>query len=264
MTAQHDIQSLKEMGREISAELTHAIRSKEGLCLSYQPKLEVNSGKLAGAEAVVRWSHPVRGTLNPLHFMSMVPQALCIELEQWMIGIVCRDIQCWQQAGLKPIQISLNISHRHLDSRGISELAETLNFNRKNLHVGIEESAMLYYGGDSSDVLSRVRETSIEVQLSALEDNPSSMKFLSRYPLNAIKIERYGSAAGISERQSLLLDALSDLGLQLGMRITADSPETPEQEATLEALKGKQMQGVVNSKPLPFQDFMSWAGQEGT
>jgi len=250
---------------QMEQDLACVIREKKELCLFYQPKLDLATGQLVGAEALLRWDHPERGILAPPEFLPLLQPSMAIELDQWVLETVCRDIQCWQMAGLKSTQVSIHLSGRRWEDPGTAEALLAV-LHHAGLHPGclaveVDESALLQYGGDGFNVLSRVRETGIEVHLDNFGSEMSSLKLLTRCPLDAIKIDRRLTAEmDGKEQHAILMRALISLGHQLGMKVVAEGVETEQQQQALLGMACDQIQGFVISKPLPAQDFFSWLG----
>jgi len=250
---------------QMEHELTVSIREKTGLCLFYQPKLDLSTGQLAGAEALLRWEHPRRGMLAPAEFMPLLQPSMAVELDGVVVETVCRDIKCWQAAGLKPPQVSVHISGRHWENADMADallaMLRNAGLHASCLAIEVDELALLHCGSDGFDVLSRVRETGIEVHLDNFGAETSSLKLLTRCPLDAIKIDRQLTADMSSKEQhAILVRALVDLGHQLGMRVVAEGVETERQQQALQSMACDQIQGFVISKPLPAQDFFHWLG----
>ncbi|MDE3060052.1 MAG: EAL domain-containing protein [Pseudomonadota bacterium] len=250
---------------QLEQELVAAIAAEAELCLYYQPKLHLHSGRLAGAEALMRWNHPSRGLLLPREFLSVATPPMASSLDRWVLETVCRDIQCWQAAGLKPLQVSIHLSNRQWEDAGLVGMLQSVlknaSLEARALAVEVEETAILH-STSSIDTLARVRDMGVEVHLDNFGSDVSSLKLLTRYPLDAIKIDRrLTRSAGTQEPSALLTRTLIDLGHRLGMTVVAEGVETLEQRDRLSALQCDEAQGTIIASPLPAADFFQWVGQ---
>jgi diguanylate cyclase (GGDEF)-like protein len=255
----NDINSETLEKMQMEHELTISIRRKAGLCLLYQPKLET-SGQLVGAEVLLRWDHPRRGTLAPADFLHLLVPAMAIELDQWVLETVCRDICCWQMAGLKPTQISLTVSNQRWENTDTTEIL--LNVIRRSgltidgMSVMIDDMAMRHYGSAEYDVLSRLRETNLEIRLSDSEGEVSSLRLRTRCPLDAAKIDH--ASADHKGQHPAMVNALVALGENLGSRTLGG--DIAKQKEIAQGTDSGQAEDVIISKPLSAPEFFHWLG----
>lgn len=235
------------------------------LCLFYQPRLDVATGRFTGAEALIRWDHPAHGLLTPAEFLPLASPALAADIDVWMLQTVCRDIQSWQAAGLPPVRVSVQISSPHWEKNGAMEqllaIIAQSGLHAKYRGVEVEESAIIHYGGGDCDMLSRVRETGIELHLG----NASSLKLLARSPQTAIHIDRCQiTEMDRQQQRGIVLQAFLALGNQPGMKLVAEGVESTSPQVALTAQQSGDIEGIVMSNPLPAPDFFQWMGKRQT
>lgn len=244
-------------------EFQHAIRSHTpSLCLYYQPKLDLKSGRLAGAEALIRWDHPTRGLLLPGEFLPLIPLAMTGELDRFVLETVCRDLQCWHAAGMVPVQVSVHLSnHCWEDEANIAALADILKKSGlwpQSLAFEIEEDVLLQQKNDALASIARAHEAGVAIHLDNFGAAWSSLTLLARCPLDTIKIDRRLTGEIDHKEQASLLRALITLGHELGMTLVAEGVETASQQRALAEMSCDQAQGMVISRPLPAPEFFQW------
>jgi EAL domain-containing protein (putative c-di-GMP-specific phosphodiesterase class I) len=248
---------------QMEQDLLAALKAKQSLVIHYQPKLAMPSGKLVGAEALIRWEHPEKGLILPGAFLPLLPAAAIGAMDRWVLETVCQDMKRWESDGMKPLQVSIHISDHAWNSGqvigGLLAVARASGLHKKQLAFEVEESAILQHGEDGLGVVSLVRESGLDVHLDNFGSNLSSLKLLTRYPLDAIKIDR-SLTAGIDkeERNAVLVQALIALGQRLGIKTVAEGVETLSQEAALALMNCDQIQGRAIAGPLPAGDFARW------
>ena len=247
-------------------ELHQAIQQgAPGLCLYYQPKINLADGRPTGAEALIRWNHPSRGLLLPGEFLPLMPPALIGTLDRFVLETVCRDIQCWHAAGLSPLPVSGHIANHQWERREyIESLADVLKqagLAPGSLAFEIEENAVLRYGDRAMEAIKQARTMGIGIHLDNFGAELSSLTLLARCPLDVIKIDRSLSGGCDHHEQHFpLLKALVMLGHELGMTLVAEGVETDAQQQALTALACDQAQGLMISRPLPRPEFFQWLG----
>ncbi len=251
---------------QMEQELAHALRHRESLCLYYQPKLELKSGRLAGAEALIRWQHPERGLLLPEQFLPLLPPGLGTELDVFVLEMACADTRRWQAMGLEPVQISIHISNIGGEQDSIDALLAVLDragLSSRTIAMEIEESALLHDEGGSVRRLARVRDAGVELHLDNFGSGTSSLRLLARCPLDAVKIDRrLTSILDVEERETAMLRSLINLGHTFDMKVIAEGVESSAQQTALRAMECDQMQGYLIARPLSEPEFSRWLSQQ--
>ncbi len=248
---------------QLEQDLLDALKAKRSLSIYYQPKLSMPSGWLAGAEALIRWHHPERGLIMPSVFLPLLPAAAIGAMDRWVLETVCADMKRWELDGMKPLQVSIHISDHAWNSGqvigSLIAVAKASGLHKKQLAFEVEESAILHHGENGLGVVSLVRDNGLDVHLDNFGSNLSSLKLLTRYPLDAIKIDR-SLTAGIDkeERNAVLVQAIIELAQRLGIKIVAEGVETLSQEAALALMSCDQIQGMAIAQPMPADDFAQW------
>ncbi|KAF1044144.1 putative bifunctional diguanylate cyclase/phosphodiesterase [Xylophilus sp.] len=229
--------------------------------LHYQPQVEVASGRITGAEALLRWNDPQEGMVPPARFIAVAEESGLIgEIGGWVIAEACRQGQRWRAAGLPPLTIAVNVSPRQFlltDVAGWTTrmLAET-GFPPQQLELEITEGALMAREHDGLRLLRRLRELGVRIAIDDFGTGYSSLAYLKRFPLDVLKIDRsfIADVPGSAE-DTAISAAIIAMGHSLGVQVLAEGVETAAQ---LEFLRGKgcdAYQGYLRSRPVPAQAF---------
>lgn len=243
---------------QLNADLQRAV--EEGAFrLTYQPLVSLDSGRIIGFEALLRWDHPERGEISPAHFIPLAEQGELIrEIDDWVLRESCRQLREWQ--GLfesrDPLFISVNISPRELRYPDfvdrIRAAVEEAGIDGSNLQIEITENAFIEGQEEVRSQLEEVRSMGVRVCLDDFGTGYSSLSYLHRFPVGFIKIDRAfvarmsgGNGAGEIVRTILTL------GENLGIEVLAEGVETREQFDALRRLSCHFGQGFLFSRPIP-------------
>jgi diguanylate cyclase (GGDEF)-like protein/PAS domain S-box-containing protein len=246
--------------------LHHAIERQE-LALHYQPKLDLVTREIIGAEALVRWRHPQQGLIPPAQFISIAEDCgLIVPLGRWVLREACRQMRAWQLAGLAPLCIAINVSAVELRTPGFVSgvrgiLAET-GLEARYLELELPE-ARLTEGtrltGDSRSIAEVLKELKELGALLALDDfgtGQSSVSDLNHFPIDTLKIDQSFVRDLTRDEDGIgIVIGLIGMGNCLHMRIVAEGVETREQHEILAAHGCPQGQGYYFSRPVPAEEF---------
>jgi EAL domain-containing protein (putative c-di-GMP-specific phosphodiesterase class I) len=241
------------------AELRHAIE-ENGLMLHYQPKLELRSGRIVGAEALVRWEHPQQGLLMPDDFIPLAEHTGLIRpLGLWVVEAALRQCKAWQRAGIR-LKLAINLSTRNLHDPLLPETFERL-LRRHDLEAGwlqveITESALMADPDHSMRVLSALERMGIRLAVDDYGTGYSSLAYLRRLPVEELKIDKsFVMDMTREENAAVIVRSTIELGHNLGLRVTA---EGVEDRATWEMLAAESCdlaQGYFFSQPLTLREL---------
>lgn len=231
------------------------------LVLHYQPQVDVATGQIVGAEALVRWNDPVEGLIAPGRFIPVAEVSGIIgPLGAWVIGEVCRQGALWRSQGLPPLVLAANVSpHQfHLTDLAVvvsQALADT-GFPAAGLELEITESALAERPDEALRVLNGLRALGVRLAVDDFGTGYSSLAHLKRFPLDVLKIDQ-GFVRDIPNNTDdmAISTAIMALGRSLGLDVLAEGVETPEQLAFLRAGGCQQYQGYLCSRPLPAVEF---------
>ena len=229
--------------------------------LFYQPQVDLHTGWLTGAEALLRWHDPEEGLISPARFIPVAESSGVIgPLGLWVLGEACRQGQAWREAGLPELTIAVNVSlHQFLltDIAGeTAQVLETSGFPAHLLELEITESALAEKPEEALAVLSRLRDLGLRLAIDDFGTGYSSLAHLKRFPLDLLKIDR-GFIHDIpnSGDDMAISSSVIALGHAMGLKVLAEGVETQEQLSFLQDKGCDFFQGYFCSRPLPAEDF---------
>jgi diguanylate cyclase (GGDEF)-like protein len=249
-------------------DLRHALERRE-LELHYQPKVGVSSGSVIGMEALVRWRHPQRGLISPVEFIPLAEEtALIIPLGQWVLREACRQNKAWQDQGLRPLRIAVNISGAQLRHDGfVDQVALALRetgLEPRYLEIEITESVVMQNASTSVAMLDRLSQMGVHLAVDDFGTGYSSLSYLKRFPLNTLKIDCSFVRDLLTDRNgAVIVEAIIALAHSLKLEVVAEGVEEQAQLQFLQALGSDQYQGFLHSRPLTAVDFGRLLGHGG-
>ncbi len=246
--------------RAIEHDLRAAI-DEERLDVHYQPKFDLTSGCITGMEALVRWIDPVHGFVSPVEFIPIAETShLIVPLGNWVLKKACRDTKAWNDAGLGPLKVAVNLSavqFRH--PALLDDLASALHNTGLApglLELEITETAAMDDAARAQEVFAGIARMGISLAIDDFGTGYSSLSYLKNFPVQRIKIDKaFVDDIGASVNGGAIAHAVTTLGQSFGMDVTAEGVETAEQLAYLRAIDCQEAQGYLISKPLPGGDF---------
>ena len=233
------------------------------LQMYYQPQMDIATGRIQGAEALVRWNDPQEGLISPARFIPVAETSGVIgPLGEWVVREVCRQGQQWREAGLPPLTLALNVSPRqfHLtDLAGCTAAAlHASGFPAALLELEITESALAERTEEARQVLVRLRELGVRIAVDDFGTGYSSLAQLKRFPIDVLKIDQ-GFIRDIpqSEDDMAISAAIIAMGHSMGLSVLAEGVETEGQLAFLRERGCDAYQGYLCSRPVPADEFVA-------
>ncbi|NTV95468.1 MAG: EAL domain-containing protein [Thiobacillus sp.] len=248
-----------ELRRQLENDLRQATRYRE-FKLYYQPIIDLAGNRLAGAEALIRWPHPVQGLVPPDAFIPLAEEiGLIDEIGLWIIDTACRQLAQWQRDGLDR-HLSVNVSARQIP-HGLPPaiLAETMEHHGvdpANLALEITEGVLLADLDKALSWIAAVRETGCRIYLDDFGTGYSSLSYLKRFPIDTLKVDK-SFVRDMSEDSSdrALVEAVVAMARSLNMSVVAEGVETEGQLALLREMNCHYAQGYHFSRPVPAEQF---------
>jgi EAL domain-containing protein (putative c-di-GMP-specific phosphodiesterase class I) len=241
-------------------QLRRAVERNE-FVLYYQPKVEVSSGRITGAEALVRWKHPEHGIVSPAKFIPIAEETgLIVEIGQWVLRTACAQIQAWKQLGLPPLSISVNVSSAQFKQRKVwYAVRGALTHSEippEQLVLELTESMLMENATDSVEMLNELKEMGLKLAVDDFGTGYSCFTNLSQYPLDELKIDRSFVRGLPQERHChAIVEAVIALARGLNLRVVAEGVETKEQLQFLRSRACDEYQGYLFSRPAPPEAF---------
>lgn len=230
------------------------------LLLHYQPKIELGSGRIVGAEALVRWRHPERGMIPPGEFIPVAEETgLIVQIGSWVLDTACRQASAWRLAALPDITLAVNLSAREFAPALSQRVLEVLRRHRlppQALELEITESMLTHSAEAVIAMMTELTSLGVALSLDDFGTGFSSLSYLKRFPIDTLKIDR-SFVTGIPDdaNDCAIAGAIVSMAKQLGHRVVAEGVETAEQLAFLRSLGCDEIQGYLFSPPVSADDF---------
>jgi len=240
----------------LEADLRHALQLDQ-FTLHYQPKLDVQTGRITGLEALLRWVHPELGDLPPMEFISLAEETgLIIPIGLWVLKTACAQNMAWQRDGLPAISMAVNLSPRQfLDEnllRDIDELLMSTGMPAHLLQLEITESMVMQNVDRAVKVLDQIQSRGVRLAIDDFGTGYSSMSLMKQFPIDTIKIDRsFVRDLENSSQDRAIAKAIISMGKALGLTVVAEGVETAEQDAFLRGHECDELQGYLFSRPIP-------------
>jgi diguanylate cyclase (GGDEF)-like protein len=239
----------------------HAALSQRQFELYYQPKVDTVSGTFYSAEALIRWRHPERGLISPATFIPLAEECGLIDaIGEWVLREACRQARAWQQAGLLPIRIAVNVAASQFRA---GDLVATIRraladagLEPRFLEVELTESAVMSDPEESIKILEQLSEMGVLVSVDDFGTGYSSMSYLRRFPIDQLKIDRsFLSEITARSDDASIVGAIVSLAHNLRLKVVAEGVETAAQLDLLKTLGCDQYQGYQFSPAVPAAEF---------
>ncbi|MCU0541407.1 MAG: EAL domain-containing protein [Oscillatoriaceae cyanobacterium Prado104] len=227
----------------------------------YQPKVEIKTGKITGAEALVRWNHPERGRVSPAEFIPMAEEmGLIGPLGEWVLETVCKQNKAWQLEGLPPVRIAVNLSARQFDRQNlterVSEILAATELDPQYLELEVTESSILQDEAAAAQALSAWRDMGIRIAMDDFGTGYSSLSYPKRFPFDVLKIDK-SFIRNIAEdiQNAAITVAIIQMAHCLNMTVVAEGVQNEKELAFLCDRDCDEIQGNFFSKALPKDCF---------
>ncbi|MFP3494077.1 EAL domain-containing protein [Pseudomonas sp. SIMBA_059] len=245
--------------------LESAIRQaleRDEFVLHYQPKLDLKSGHIVGAEALIRWFQPRSGWVSPAEFIPVAEDCgLIVPLTKWVLRRACEQAQAWNALGLNPLSISVNISSIDFRQRDFVEnlaaILKQTGLPPAQLELEITESVLMQSVDTTVITLNRIKAMGVRLALDDFGTGYSSLSYLRRFPIDVLKIDQsFIRGLIVNNQDAQLISAIIGMGKSLDLNIIAEGVESLEQLKFLQAERCEEGQGFLFSKAVPAQDFI--------
>ncbi len=238
------------------------------LVLHYQPKVALDSGAMIGAEALLRWHHPVLGLIRPERFVPVAEDTgLIVPIGQWVLREACRQAQAWRRAGYDPVPVAVNVSAIEFRSRGflhgVRRILDETGIDPRLVEIEVTESVLMQSVGATAAVLHDLKALGLTLAVDDFGTGYSSLSYLTRFPIDALKVDQSFVREITSEQGSPIITAVISMGRSLKHRVIAEGVETPAQLAFLKSQQCEEGQGFHFSRPLVADDFASLLAVHG-
>lgn len=244
----------------LERELRQALAGDQFL-VYYQPQLELQSGRIIGMEALVRWNHPHRGIIRPGEFISLAEDiGLIAPLTAWVLQSACSQHRAWQDKGLRGMQLAVNLSPVQFRERGVEHLVERIlkdsGVAPSSLEIELTENAVIENSLTATASLRYLNQLGVTLSIDDFGTGYSSLSYVKRLPVQRLKIDRsFVQNVENNSNDEVIVRAIINLGHSLGLKVIAEGVETEGQLTRLRRLGCDEVQGDFISPPLAADQF---------
>lgn len=241
-------------------QMRHAIENEEFI-LFYQPQISLSTGKIVGAEALIRWNHPKRGMIFPLDFILFAEETGFIHsIGKWVLKTAFKEKKRWELLGCPDVKMSVNVSGKRIISDNIIDevngLLDEMQINTRGINLEITETAIMQDINVSMEILKQLREKGINIALDDFGTGYSSLTYLKKLPIDIVKIDKEFISNALNEKvDEKIVNTIINLNHELNLKVVAEGIETKEQLNFLRETGCDFGQGFLFSKAIPAEDF---------
>jgi len=240
----------------LEADLQRALKNGE-FVLHYQPRVAAATRRVVSVEALLRWDQPQAGLVAPGRFVPLLEESgLIVPVGAWVLRTACRQNKAWQEAGLPPMRVSVNISSRQFRSESlvetISDALESSGLAAECLEIELTESLLVENADGALGVMKRLKALGVAISIDDFGTGYSSLSYLKRFPIDCLKIDgSFVHDLHSSAKDAAIVEAISALARSLGIGLVAEGVEEVRQADFLRARYCTELQGYLFSRPLP-------------
>jgi len=264
-----ELNHLVQRRAAIERDLRLALQRNE-FSLHYQPQLDLRSGQIVGVEALLRWNQQERGAVSPAEFIPVAESTgMIMEIGRWVLREACRQARAWQDEGLTPVRVAINLSAvQFRDKNLISSINQNLEetgLDPRYIEVELTESLIMKDVEATIATLSHLRDLGIQISIDDFGTGYSSLSYLTRFPVQKIKLDQSFVRDSNKKDGAAICRTIIALGQSLDMRVMAEGVEYEEQMRFLRQYGCDEVQGYYFSRPLPgtaIRRLLSEAGEE--
>ena len=244
----------------------HRAVEHDELLLHYQPQVSLQSGRITGIEALVRWQHPEIGLLLPGSFIPLAEEnGLIGEIGKWVLQNACKQARAWQDAGLDIPRIAVNLSGRQLEQANIVEIVrdalDEAGIDAGCLELELTESSVMRQAERAVKTLDALRELGASIAIDDFGTGYSSLSYLKRFHVDRLKIDRsFVRDIPQDANDVALARSIVALGHSLNLSVIAEGVETPEQKELLTSIGCDEMQGSLYCAPKAASELANLLG----
>ncbi|MGB2925690.1 MAG: EAL domain-containing protein [Limnothrix sp.] len=246
----------------LETDLRYALERKE-FEVHYQPKMDLQSGKITGAEALLRWYHPQRGAVSPAQFIPLAEETgLIEEIGEFVLNQACRQLKSWQNHGLKTFKMSVNLSARQFNQLNLHQRLSRIlienDIESQDLELELTESTLVQNAEVAVRRLKALKTLGISIAIDDFGTGYSSLSYLQQFPFDKLKIDRsFVHNIHMNKSNSAIITAIISMAHQLGLKVIAEGVENQSELDFLKRHECDELQGFLFSYPVSAQEFES-------
>jgi diguanylate cyclase (GGDEF)-like protein/PAS domain S-box-containing protein len=246
---------------ELESKLRRALERRQFL-LHYQPRIDLTTGRMVGAEALLRWQLPKLGTILPERFISLAEDTgLIAPIGRWVLESACAQNKAWQDAGFAPIVVSVNVSARQFRAdnlvRTVAEALKSTGLEARFLEIELTESVVMHDAPQLIAMLDELKQLGVHVAVDDFGTGYSSLTYLKRFPVDRLKVDRsFVENLATDTDDATIVRTIITLGHNFGLKVVAEGVETPEQLEFLRQHQCDEVQGYYFGPPVGNLQFL--------
>jgi diguanylate cyclase (GGDEF)-like protein/PAS domain S-box-containing protein len=253
--------NVRAVERQSIEESLRTALQRDEFSVHYQPKINIQTGRISGAEALLRWTHPTQGPISPARFIPVAEDCgLILPIGNWVLREACKQARAWMDAKLPLATIAVNISaiefrdDRFLD--GVFKILEETLLDPKYLELELTESVLMKHAESTESILNTLREKGIQLAVDDFGTGYSSLSYLRKFSIDAIKIDQsFIRQITTAPDDTTIVTAMIGMGRSLKLRVVAEGVETRQELDFLKVHHCEEAQGYYFSRPVPPQQF---------
>ena len=244
----------------IEESLRRALDRKE-FTVQYQAKVNIQTGQITGAEALIRWTHPDRGEVSPVEFIPVAEESgLIVPIGKWVLREACRQARAWLDAGLMISSVSVNLSAMQFRDehflQDVFQILDETGLNPRRLELELTESSLMKNADATEVVLKALRHRGVQVAVDDFGMGYSSLSYLRKFSIDALKIDRsFVHQIANTRDDRTIVNAIISMAQSLNLRVVAEGVETKEELEFLQAHLCDEAQGYYFCRPLSAENF---------
>jgi diguanylate cyclase (GGDEF)-like protein/PAS domain S-box-containing protein len=246
--------------QSIEENLRRALERRE-FTLHYQPKINLKTAEITGAEALIRWTHPSRGPISPAQFIPIAEDCgLIMPIGRWVLRHAAQQAQAWVDAGLRPVTMAVNVSAMEFRDddflRGLFAILDESRLAPRALELELTESVLMKRVASTALILQTLRKSGVQVAIDDFGTGYSSLSYLRKFPIDTLKIDQsFVAQIDNGDDDAAIVTAVLGMARSLKLRVVAEGVETFEQLEFLHAFRCEEAQGYYFSRPVPAAQF---------
>lgn len=256
----HHMRTASAQKLTLESSLRRAI-DRDELRLHYQPQVELATGRLIGAEALIRWQHPERGLLGPAEFIPLAEETgLIVAIGEWALRQACAQARQWQQAGRNDLRVAVNLSARQFYQKDFANMVKSILLHSglapDLLDLELTENTLMQNTAGTVGALNELHELGVHVTMDDFGTGYSSLSYLKRFPIDCVKIDRsFVTDITTDPNDAAIANAIIAMARSLDLRVVAEGVETEGQLRYLCEHGCHEAQGYLIGRPVPAETF---------
>jgi diguanylate cyclase (GGDEF)-like protein len=247
----------------LESELKNAVRNNE-FVLHYQPKVSLNDGQVIGVEALIRWQHPTRGLLSPIHFIPLAEEnGVIIEIGNWVFREACDQLRQWSEVAMTQLQMSINVSSLQFRKSGFVESLKSIlletGVNPKFIEIELTESTLMLNANGILEKLHELKEIGVRLSIDDFGTGYSNLNYLKQFPIDSLKIDQsFIRDIDTTPVNESIVRTIVALANSLSMKSIAEGTENNSELEVVKRCLCDTAQGYHFAKPLAPHEFIVW------